>query len=351
MEKEKIFQSDWVFACAENELSHSGDYFAYFLADEPIVILRGKDGQLRALSNVCRHRGTLLLDSGIGNTNKIVCPYHAWTYDHGGELLGAPYTQKNEIDKKDHCLPQFHLEVWNGLVFISLDKNPTPIATKLSGIKKYLDAFDFKRFTSAYSGGTEYWNANWKLAMENAMESYHLFKVHCETLEKVTPTKHAFYLEGSADWSVTAGKMTGTSNQLMDWLIGAKNQIYEHYLLISIPPAFVGILTYESFDWISVLPNGEKKCCVRAGGINEYGSSGGNDEKEFVKAFFSEDKKICERVQSGMTAQYSEGGKLVELERIVVDFHHYLAKSLFSLKTSERYISSFADQFIKVKND
>jgi len=351
LEKENIFHSDWVFVCAENELPNSGDYFSFFLADEPILLLRGKDGQLRAMSNVCRHRGTLLQDVGIGNATKIVCPYHAWTYDHSGELLGTPYTYKNEISKPDHCLPHFHLEIWNGLVFVNLSNNPTPLSTKLSGINKYLDTFDFKRFTSAYSGETERWNANWKLAMENAMESYHLFKVHRETLETVTPTKQAFYLEGAADWSVTAGKMKGVSNKLLNWVMGADNEIYEHYLLISIPPNFVGILTYESFDWISVLPNKEIHCTVRAAGLNESGSAGGSDETAFVNAFFSEDKQICERVQTGMSAQYSKGGKLVELERIVIDFHHYLAKRLFSMKTPERHISALTDQFVKVKND
>lgn len=345
LEKEKIFHSEWVFVCAENELPNSGDYYAFFLADEPIVVMRGKEGSLRALSNVCRHRGTLLLDSGMGNESKIVCPYHAWTYNYQGELLGVPFTQKDEVSKQEHCLPQFHIEIWQGLIFVNLSENPTPIATKLSGINKYLEAFDIKRFTAAYSGETENWHANWKLAMENAMESYHLFKVHRETLEKVTPTKQAFYLEGSADWSLTAGKMQGIGNKLLDWVLGTKKDLYEHYILISLPPSFVGILTYESFDWISVLPNGKSQCTVKSGGMNEYGSSGEQDEQEFVKAFFAEDKQICERVQSGMTALYSKGGKLVELERIVVDFHQYLAKSLFSIKTSEHFVSSFASQF------
>lgn len=351
LEKERIFHSDWVFVCAENELANPGDYFAFFLADEPIVILRGKDEQLRAMSNVCRHRGTLLIGSVMGNSTKIGCPYHAWTYDDTGALLGAPHTRKDEINKRNHCLPQFLIEIWNGLVFINLNTQVTPIASRLSGINNYLNAFDIGRFTRAYSGEIEYWDTNWKLALENAMESYHLFKVHRETLEKVTPTEQAFYLQGCADWTLTAGKMEGVSNKFVDWIMGSNKKIYEHYILISIPPSFVGILTYESLDWISVLPNGEKQCVVRAAGINETGSSGNKDERDFVKAFFSEDKQICERVQTGMSAQYSEGGKLVELERIVVDFHHYLAKHLFSFETKEPYKSSQADQFFSERND
>lgn len=181
------------------------------------------------------------------------------------------------------------------------------------------------------------------------MESYHLFKVHRETFEEVTPTKDTFYLEDAADWTVTAGKMKGNSNQFLNWVMGAENKLYAHYLLIPIPPNFVGILTYESFDWICILPKNENQCTIRATGLNAYASASDSYEKAIVNALFSEDKHVCKRVQTGMKAQYSKGGKLVELERIVIDFHHYLAIQLFSLKSPERYVSSSSDQLVKIK--
>ncbi len=76
------------------------------------------------MSNVCRHRGTLLQDTGLANATKIVCPYHAWTYNHSGELLGAPYAHEDEISNPEHCLPHFHLEIWNGLIFVNLSHTP-----------------------------------------------------------------------------------------------------------------------------------------------------------------------------------------------------------------------------------
>ena len=99
-EQRHIFYTDWVFVCAAQQLQQPGDYCALRLAGEPIAVLRGQDGQLRALSNVCRHRGTPLLDNGFGNiSNRIVCPYHAWTYNDQGVLIGLPHSGDIEVNR------------------------------------------------------------------------------------------------------------------------------------------------------------------------------------------------------------------------------------------------------------
>ena len=123
LEAGKIFSKDWIFACAEQAIANPGDYFAFDLGGEAITILRGPDGELRAMSNNCRHQGTLLLDDGFGHAGKrVTCPYHAWTYDDKGDLKAVPFPGKVNVDKKEHCLPQFQLEIWSGLIFINLDK-------------------------------------------------------------------------------------------------------------------------------------------------------------------------------------------------------------------------------------
>ena len=344
-EAQQIFRNDWVFACCEQELANPGDYFAFQLAGEALVIIRGKNGALKALSNVCRHRGTPLLDAGFGNVKKLViCPYHGWAYDDEGALKAAPLVGKVSLDKKQHCLPRFQLESWNGLVFINISEHPTPFQERIVGFEQYMGYFDFSEFKTVYLGNREIWNANWKLAMENAMESYHLFKVHAETLETVTPTRDAFYVAGHSEWSLTAGKMEDASNTLIKWLVGKTPEVYNHYVLVSIPPSFVGILTYDSFDWLQVLPIDEQRCEIRSGGIARS-ASGYKDkaQKNFTDAFFAEDKEICERVQTGMTSQLTRGGKLVEMERVVVDFHQYLSNRLFQTPTDSFYESEEAN--------
>ena len=330
-ESESLFRREWLFVCCEREIPNSGDYFALEVCGESIVVLRGSDGKLRALSNICRHRGTQLLDDGFGSTGKlIVCPYHAWSYDQQGELKVAAMTKAGEVERDKHCLPHFGLEVHLGLVFINLDPNPGSLSERFEGINEFTGHYQPEQFDTVIPGEIETWQANWKLAMENAMESYHLFKVHRETLETVTPSKLAYYIAGSPEWSLTGGKMLDDSGSLAKWFRGDYPEVYDHYLLISLPPCFVGILTYDSLGWISVLPKDSRKCQIRSGALSRE-SLGGEDSQSraFTKAFFAEDKWICERVQQSMYSRLGRGGQLVEMERIVVDFHQYLATRLF----------------------
>lgn len=347
-EATQIFHREWVFACAEQQLPEAGCYFAFRLAGEAIAIIRNKQGQIRALSNICRHRGTPLLDEGFGKIDKLItCPYHAWAYDMDGQIKGIPLTGDHPPDKSTHCLPHFSVDSWHGLLFVNLDTHAQPLAERLSGMDDYLSAFELSRFSAGFCGETEQWHCNWKLAMENAMESYHLFKVHQQTLETTTPTRSAFYLAGSSEWTLTAGKIQQKRSKLMSWLSGDYPDIYNHYVLISLPPSFVGILTYESFDWIQVLPEDETHCVIRSGGIST--SLDGYQDKhsrEFTQAFFAEDKEICERVQTGMSSQFTQGGSLVDMERVVVDFHQYLASRLFSHQPPAFYQSDEANMFL-----
>jgi len=338
-EKETVFHNDWVFVCAEQQLLATGDYFALSIAEEPIVVIRGKNNQLRALSNVCRHRGTLLNDEGVGQAKRMICPYHAWTYETDGQLIGVPYGGDSEVDKQAHCLPEFALEIWQGLVFVSLASNAPSLRERYASIERYLARYDYAQFDTYYGGNVERWQCNWKLAMENAMESYHLFKVHKDTLEAVTPTKQAFYLEGGASWSLTGGKYKNSRNKLTNWLMGEGDVTDQYYVLISLPPSFVGILSRESLAWVSVYPAGTTECVVRSGALSIKGG-GDSGEDEFTAAFFAEDKMICERVQQGMASTHSHGGSLIEMERVVVDFHQYLASRLMGESNNTLYSST-----------
>ncbi len=339
IEREKVFHQDWVFVCAEQQLPDKGDYLALSLADEPIVIIRGTDGVLRALSNVCRHRGTLLNDEGRGRVKRMVCPYHAWTYATDGRLVGVPYEENGlEVDKLTHCLPEFSIELWHGLIFVCLVENPQSLKERYASLDRYLALYESSRFTVYYPGSTEHWQCNWKLAMENAMESYHLFKVHKQTLEALTPTQQAFYLEGGISWSLTGGRYKNSSGKLSRWLLGEGGVTDQHYILISLPPSFVGILSQDAFSWVGIYPIGVNECVVRSGSLSLKGGSVDREEEVFSAAFLAEDKAICERVQRGMSARVGRGGTLIEMERIIVDFHRYLASRMGAVIEPATYI-------------
>ncbi len=324
----KIFHDEWVFACQEAELGNPGDSFAMTLAGEPICVIRGRDRQLRVFSNICRHRGTPLLDEGFGTVAKyITCPYHAWSYDLTGALKAIPYNKLIAVDRDRHSLPQFHCDTWNGLIFVHLGDAPKPLGERFYGITEYISEFEVERFDTASSGEPQIWDANWKLVMENAMESYHLFKVHESTLERISPTRDAYYLVGNSEWSLTGGTLT------TGW-----KSIDRHYILLSMAPSFVGLLTNGNLAWLCAHPISPNQTAIRSGAVGtKAGMRSDQAAEQFTEAFFEEDRLICERVQRGMGASKGRGGKLVDLERVVTDFHQFLATRLFDLPPTEFY--------------
>ncbi len=348
-EMTRLFHDDWVFVCAAREIVAPGDYYALRLGAEPVVILRGADGQVRALSNVCRHRGTQLLDDGFGRIDKlIVCPYHAWAYDDFGGLRATPFAKEIAVDRDSHCLPGFAVHEWLGLLFVHLGEKPTPFSERLAGIERYLAVFTASAFDASSSGPIKVWDANWKLIMENAMESYHLFKVHTRTLEAITPTRDAYYVAGNSEWTVSGGKTVSDKSWLGERTKSSYPEVYDQYLLVSIPPSFVGVLGSDSFAWVSAHPIDATTTVVRSGGItSDLRSFEDSDSRAFTEAFFAEDKDICERVQRSMGATRTQGGQLVDMERIVVDFHRYLANRLFDTPALPTYEGVRAELFLR----
>ena len=319
-EMRSIWHGDWVFATTTDALDAPGDQLPVVLGDQPVLLLRNQEGELAALSNLCAHRGTLLVNRPT-NAKRIQCPYHAWTYGDGGRLLSVPFAPKGAIDKAAHCLPAYRVESWHGLVFVSLNPDVEPLAERFAAVEPHVGArgIDALHHWSAFQE-THVWDCNWKLAIVNAMESYHLFQVHPRTLEPHTPTKGAYYVAGSARATATGGTSKGSDD----------------YLLISLPPGFVGVLTPGSFVWQSVQPISPERCAVRTGGAFASAppvSPRGRLAKRIIRSignaayllpdFLPEDKAICERGQRGAAGDFIPG-RLVPMERVVADFGHYL---------------------------
>lgn len=325
---ERIFQRDWVFVGTADEFVNAGDYVTSELGRQPVIVQRRQDGTLGALSNLCAHRGTLLVE-GHGNTKRHQCPYHAWTYADDGRLLAVPYTAPDDIDRSAHCLPRYRAEEWHGLVFATLSSDIAPLRERFAHLEHLAvgaGLSDLHHWTS--QRGEEVWRANWKLVLSNAMESYHLFKVHPETLEPYTPTAGAYYMVGSADGTATGGTSAGDDGD---------------YVLLSLPPNFVGVITGESLLWQAVQPLGFDRTRIVTGGAFRSPSPDSQTglaklatkvtaaATALVPDFLPEDKAICERGQRAAIGDYSPG-MLVPIEQVVVDFHHYLNRQLHNVE-------------------
>ena len=181
-ELEHVFARDWFCAGRADALARPGDYVAFELAGQPVAVVRGRDGALRGLSNVCLHRMSTLLPEGRGTARAIVCPYHAWTYDLDGRLRGAPAMGLNEgFDRGDYRLPAIRCEEWLGWVFVSLDPDAPPVAERLAEAGEMIADYGMAGYREAFRE-THVWDTNWKVLAENFMESYHLPVCHAGTI-------------------------------------------------------------------------------------------------------------------------------------------------------------------------
>lgn len=314
----RTFGRDWVAVCPESAVAEGGRYFATSIGTEPVLVTRDADGRLHAMTNVCRHRGARLLD-GCGRARRIQCPYHRWTYGLDGAFKGAPYDDDARKGDDRH-LSRLPVEAWHGVVFVSLDPNVAPLQSRLRGIEEHIGEPATKSYVAMGRKKPveiETWDANWKVIFENGIESYHLFAVHEETLEKASPTRSAYHIAGNDEWSVTGGSV----------------KYAKDYRLVSLPPSFVGAFSGGTFFWLGVSPISAGQSRVVSGvscepHLLKYERLPIPGAGALARAFMDEDRTICERVQTGVQSARTASSALLEMERVVGDFHGYLRSRL-----------------------
>ena len=215
-EVEKIFYKFWMLACRAEEIAEVGDFKLIQVEDESLILVRDKSGDIRAHFNVCRHRGTQLCVEPSGNfkTKSIQCPYHAWTYGLNGKLMGAPLMKEGDgFNKKDCALHQASVHVWEGFVFINLDKNPTPFEVQMEALIGKFSDWKMDELRVAKHIRYEL-KCNWKLILQNYQECYHCPGVH-PLLTELTPVQSARHdaskgavIGGYMDLTKERGSMT-----------------------------------------------------------------------------------------------------------------------------------------------
>jgi Rieske 2Fe-2S family protein len=179
-EMEAIFYNEWMFATSEAELPEPGDYVTLTIGKAPIVILRDHDGDIRAFHNSCRHRGSRLCNKERGQTERLVCPYHQWTYDLSGKLIATRYMGE-DFDAEKFPLKSVHVTSIEGLLYISLADTPPDIERFRNSVTPYLAPHELRR-TKIVHESTIVEEANWKLVIENNRECYHCASNHPELL-------------------------------------------------------------------------------------------------------------------------------------------------------------------------
>ncbi len=170
-ELERIWRRGWLFAGHSCEIPTPGDYFTMNVDGDSLIIVRNDEGEINALWNVCRHRGTELCDQPAGRFGRIVCPYHQWTYGRDGSLISCRGMQE-DLDKSELGLKSAHVRVTAGLVFVSLAEQPPPFEEADELIGTIARPQGLERAKVAKTVDYEV-AANWKLIWENNRECYH----------------------------------------------------------------------------------------------------------------------------------------------------------------------------------
>lgn len=327
-EQQAVFRKTWVFAAFAHRLPQTGSLMPIEIAGQPIVLVRGNDDVIRAFHNVCSHRGAKLVNQSADGRKLLVCPNHSWSYSLEGKLQSRPHfyggdkhdiiTRNNPADSHRADLVEVRCETWHDWVFVNLDGNATDLSTHLQPITRHLVDYDFSelRFGEAIEFNI---NANWKLAIENFIEPYHVFSCHpwlnsfVGMAEREPPTFENHVLSCGYTFEKT-DPARGQGLPYFSNLPDDKRNRGDWYVLF---PNFAFEIFPDQMDVFIARPEGPDRCCET---IAIYFVGAGTDAEEYAEArnnvmqnwhdLNNEDIGIIERMQQGRSSDGFDGGVL-----------------------------------------
>jgi Rieske 2Fe-2S family protein len=350
LEKERIFCREWVCAAREEQLAKPGDYLLLDVLGESILVVRNRQGTLRAFYNVCRHRGSRLCraegDRAPGNAvqggviagRSILCPYHQWSYDLDGQLIAAPHLSAvSGFDKSAIQLYPVGVECWGGFIFLHLTPaEAQPLLSQLGAIPSRIARYPLAELTIAHTI-TYTVAANWKVICENYNECYHCGGVHPE-LCAVVP---AFREGGGAglDWmrgvphregAYTFTQRGTSSRRAFPSLNQDERERHKGELVY--PNLFVSLACDHAAVFI-LLPRAPERTDIICHFLfepYERGKSGfdPSDVVDFWDLVNRQDWGICESVQQGMRSRVHHHGYYAPMEDFSLDIRRYVTERL-----------------------
>ncbi len=184
-ERDPLWFSTWAGICVEAELPEAGDARPYDFLGVPLFVMRGRDGRVRVFQNVCRHRGMILVSEPRRIEGAIRCPYHSWCYSHEGKLVATPHVGgpgRNThpgVNREELGLIEVRSHIWMGVVFVNISGDAPPFEEMHAALTDRWAEFDVPLHHGGEYGRLQLeCRTNWKLAVENYCESYHLPWVH-----------------------------------------------------------------------------------------------------------------------------------------------------------------------------
>ncbi len=339
LEEKEIFYKQWVCVGRSDFIPNPGDYLTHHLAYQPVTVMRQDDGEITAFSNVCLHRMMRLLEN-TGSCEKIICPYHGWTYDKQGQLIGAPHMQDNPyFNAKNFKLPKVRSEIWEGWIYVSLDEEIEPVAVQLAELHKIVSDYNMADYVHVVQQDYE-WTGNWKQLVENFIEGYHLPVTHSSTVGEHLTVDETRFSDSPPDPAFTYqtftksyGARIGRAHDDNESLSGDQRKTS---LLIGVFPTHFYILAPDHLWYISIQPKGTGQIYIRYGAAiapevleaSEDKQSLINEVSDILDQVNEEDRFIIEGLYKGVHAPLSSPGPLCWLEQQNHEFTQYLARNL-----------------------
>lgn len=340
-ELEFIFRREWIYVGRVEDLRESGDYFTAQVANESLIVVRDGD-EIRALSNVCRHRSCELV-SGKGHTRYFVCPYHAWSYGLNGQLKATPnFTGVENFSKKDYPLVSVRTEIWAGFIFVNLDRDASPLADRVSDmgrleLEKYGPADMEATHTFSYDV-----KCNWKAYVENAMEEYHNAVVHRETLEPIMPMLGWQELCDISEqpWTVMSGYPGLSLSPTGKPMFPAPWPDLK-MLIVNIFPNLVLAFNVDSLLPIFIEPTGPESCrvtvrlCIRKELAAKFRAGDAevievaNGYASGIPVFMDEDNATTEAQQRGFHSRLAAAGRYCQHELLALRFARWVTQKAY----------------------
>jgi Rieske 2Fe-2S family protein len=348
---QRVWRTGWLFAGHSCEIANPGDYFTLEVDSDSVLVARDGAGRAQALNNVCRHRGSLVCDQPRGHTQRLVCPYHRWTYDLDGRLLHAPGMQE-DLDKSRFGLNPIHIRETAGLIFISLASNPPdfqPANELLAALAKPQGLVKSK-----VAKAVDYLvKANWKLVWENNRECFHCNANHPQyikanfdhynaddTTPRIREQMQAAIRRSEAKWAVSglavSHKQTGMTTfpdaERNIWYSANRTTLVDGFVSESMdgsqvaplmgdyPDNDVGTLRMRTLPnfWnhsscdhsvsTRLLPKGPQETAIRVWWLVDESAVEGRDYDlakmmPFWQLTSEQDWEICERQQRGVNSR------------------------------------------------
>ena len=335
LEYKRLILTSWQFACHVSQVQNAGDYVTLNMMRDSVIVIRGREGELRAFKNVCRHRGARLLDGSGNCKGPIVCPYHGWNYTHEGALRALPASKTFPgLDRARFGLDPVELEVFHGLVFVRVIAGGPSIKEMWGPYSDLIAPYQLEKLRSAGPVMTEVWNCNWKTAVDNNLENYHVPIGHPGYHRMLDNDLVGFMNEYGVAGSRSVLRDEPSPNRTErtyqrlapEVLTDLDPQTRRTWFFFTMPPN-IGIDIYpDSMDVFQILPRTATTCTVR------YPLLFPRDDrrearllrylnKRINRQVTREDRELTERVQRGLASHDYRPGPLSELEIALKDFH------------------------------